>query len=62
MRHTCTQSELLEGNTGRCNACGAEAYQVEPDARFYTCESCGAKQVFGLEELLMMGLLDIEDE
>jgi hypothetical protein len=38
---------------GLCVACGAEAYGVEPDARRYQCESCGAHQVFGAEELLM---------
>ena len=26
---------------------------VESDARNYTCESCGAEQVFGAEELLI---------
>ena len=38
---------------GFCKACGAEAYGVEPDARNYTCESCGEPSVFGAEELLM---------
>ena len=42
-------------NLGRCDACGAEAYGVEPDARGYVCEDCGAAAVYGLEELLMMG-------
>ena len=42
---------------GFCRACGAEAYSVEPDARKYTCESCGAKQVYGAEELVLMGLV-----
>lgn len=40
-------------NPGFCLACGNEADGVEPDARNYTCESCGARQVFGAEELLM---------
>jgi hypothetical protein len=26
---------------------------VEPDARKYECESCGANSVYGAEELLM---------
>ena len=38
---------------GFCLACGAEAYGVEPDARGYECESCGAKKVYGAEELLL---------
>ena len=40
---------------GFCTACGDEAYGVEPDARKYTCEGCGAPQVYGAEELLIMG-------
>lgn len=40
-------------NPGFCLICGNEAYGVEPDARNYECESCGAEQVFGCEELLM---------
>jgi hypothetical protein len=41
-------------NTGFCLACGAEAYGVEPDARKYECEDCGAHKVYGAEELLLM--------
>ena len=37
---------------GFCTACGAEHYGVEPDARGYTCEVCGAPAVYGAEELL----------
>lgn len=43
-------------NTGFCLACGDEAYSVEPDARNYTCESCGESKVFGASELLIMGV------
>lgn len=38
---------------GFCTACGAEAYNVEPDARNYKCESCGERKVFGAEELIL---------
>lgn len=38
---------------GFCIACGDEAYNVEPDARKYFCETCGEPQVYGAEELLM---------
>ena len=41
-------------NTGFCIACGDEAYGVEPDARQYTCESCGKATVYGAEELLLV--------
>jgi hypothetical protein len=40
-------------NPGFCLACGREADGCEPDAQRYTCESCGAKQVYGAAELLM---------
>ncbi len=48
--------EALESgeHMGFCLACGAEAYGVEPDARKYECEACGAKKVYGAEELLIM--------
>jgi hypothetical protein len=39
---------------GFCLSCGSEASNVEPDARRYTCESCGDHAVYGAEELLMM--------
>lgn len=48
--------EAAEEGDGRgfCTACGAEAYGVEPDARRYECETCGAPKVYGAEELLFM--------
>ncbi len=58
-----TESEYRESdNQGFCLACGSDAYGVEPDARKYTCESCGVSKVYGLEELLVMGLLDITED
>jgi len=45
---------------GRCLSCGEEAYSVEPDARKYPCESCGKRQVYGLQELMLMGRIEIE--
>jgi hypothetical protein len=39
---------------GFCLACGEQADGVEPDARNYLCESCGARKVYGAEEILMM--------
>lgn len=57
-----TRDEILEGNNGACIECGAFADGVEPDARYLECEECGAKQVYGLEELLMMGQLDLIEE
>jgi predicted RNA-binding Zn-ribbon protein involved in translation (DUF1610 family) len=42
-----------DDNVGFCTACGAEAYNVEPDARRYRCEECGERAVYGAEELLL---------
>ena len=42
---------------GFCLACGEVAYGVEPDARKYECECCGAAKVYGGEELALMGLV-----
>lgn len=41
-------------NPGFCIACGADAYDCEPDARNYKCEDCGKAQVFGAAELMYM--------
>lgn len=38
---------------GFCLVCGCEASGCEPDARNHKCESCGAHQVFGADELMM---------
>lgn len=44
---------------GFCVACGEEVMGVEPDARKYECESCGAMAVYGAAELLLMGVPSI---
>lgn len=41
-------------NPGFCLACGAEAYDCEPDARRYICLECGEPEVYGAEELLFL--------
>ena len=54
-----SESEAHDGTFGFCLACGKSADGVEPDARKYTCEACGAPKVYGLEELAVMGLLEL---
>jgi hypothetical protein len=55
-----TEDEFAElDTTGFCVACGAEVLGVEPDARQYACEGCGEETVYGVEELLVMGLVRI---
>ena len=44
---------------GICLACEAERESTEPDACDYPCEECGEPRVFGIEELLLMGEIDI---
>ena len=54
------EEEYIQANeecAGFCIQCGSEADGVEPDARMYECEGCGAAAVYGLEELLIAGLL-----
>jgi hypothetical protein len=41
-------------NPGFCLICGSEHEGCEPDARNYPCDSCGAEQVFGAQELLLI--------
>jgi len=52
--------DLMDGTMGICLACGEEAYGVEPDARNYECESCGKSEVFGLEEAVLGGDVELE--
>jgi hypothetical protein len=40
-------------NPGFCLACGVENEGCEPDMRKGRCESCGERQVYGAEELLI---------
>ncbi len=51
-------SSFLESGKGFCLGCGSEADGVEPDARQYRCE---VRQVYGLEELLIMDLILFTD-
>lgn len=58
-RFTLEQLKLANDDmAGFCRACGNEQYGCEPDARKYVCESCGAKEVYGAQELLLMGLVE----
>ena len=64
-RFTITEDEMHDAmcgtdNPGICIACGERQGGCEPDARNYTCEVCGEKQVFGLEEALLEMLVDFE--
>lgn len=49
-------------STGFCLACGQSADHVEPDAERRKCEGCLELKVYGLEQLLVMGLAKIEGD
>lgn len=44
---------------GFCLACGSTRGECEPDAARYECPKCKAAKVYGIPELLMMGLAKI---
>jgi len=55
-------AELNESCGGFCIECRDQAYGVEPDARRYRCENCGADAVYGVEELLIRGLIEFAED
>ncbi len=57
-----TASEIENDNLGLCIKCHEIADCCEPDARNYECDACGAKAVYGLEELIVMGYDILADE
>lgn len=60
MRVKATEAEVMDGTLGGCIECGYVQDGCEPDARGYECEGCGARTVYGLEELVMMGMLELQ--
>lgn len=61
--YECDQEEYEEHEEsfdGICLACGEwTCGGVEPDARGYACEACGAHKVVGAAEALLMGHLNV---
>ena len=49
--------EAGEMQAGYCVACGEMRDGCEPDACEYECEACGQNQVYGAEEIMLMGLI-----
>ena len=49
-----------DDNIGFCLYCHAEHYNIEPDAKGYACKDCDRNGVYGAEEILMMGFVDME--
>ena len=56
---TFTLAQIEEADAmecGICLACGALRDCCEPDARKYRCDECKQSQVYGANEIMMMGL------
>ena len=49
--------EASADQNGLCLACGASQEACEPDARKHLCDNCGQHQVYGAEEIVLMGLM-----
>ena len=55
---TFTMQQIEEASgmqAGFCLACGSMQECCEPDARKYRCDNCQKNEVYGAEELLLMG-------
>lgn len=48
------RQQVTLDDPGFCLACGEETTGVEPDARKHECDHCGAHQVYGAAEIVLM--------
>lgn len=60
--HACEYIEGCENYDGVCTRCGNIQSGVEPDAEGYICEDCGACAVCGLEQGLLLGVVQIVED
>jgi len=58
-----TYVELRESHCGFCLSCHAlnDGFH-EPDAENYECDSCGKHASHGIENVLIMGLVELVDD
>lgn len=51
-------------NAGYCKTCDAITVEsgVEPDADGYACAKCGERTVYGVEQAVLMGLIEVAEE
>ena len=54
-------SDAMDGFCTTCNAVTRDG-DTEPDARRYECPVCGELTVYGVEEALMRGYIEIEED
>lgn len=53
---------LDDNYSGLCVACGSERDGCESDARKYPCPDCSRPMVYGIQELTLMGLIEVTRE
>jgi hypothetical protein len=51
--------EAQSNYIGWCRNCGCERDSTEPDAEEYDCPECGENQVFGADEFLIRGWIEL---
>ena len=56
--------DLADGYAGYCRVCDevTEDSGTEPDAEGYRCPVCGRSTLMGLEQAVLMGLVEIGGE
>ena len=55
--------QQAEGGIGYCAVCNHQHDDyVDPDGRDILCAYCGRHSVYGLDELMMMSLVEFTDE
>ena len=57
-----TEAIAADNYIGFCKSCGEEHHNCEPDMQREKCQSCGEFEVYGAEQLFIMGAYDDEDE
>jgi hypothetical protein len=54
--------DYSETEGGFCLACGETTDYVEPNARQYECAGCGKHKVYGVQELVLMGIAKVSED
>jgi len=59
-----TYRQFVDDNYGICinkECLTVQLGYIEPDAEKYECEECGRHSVYGTEQLLLIGIIEIAD-
>lgn len=59
-----TYLQHVDSYDGYCSSCEAVTRfgETEPDAEKYPCLDCGYNTVMGMEQALLSGLIELEEE